>query len=121
MSGSLAGSGEVYDGEFYLADVTFGIRGDEGWIRVRDHRAVFPLHHELVENGKSLSLRCPERTFSIRYGGKEKQRVIAGAFLCTWSILVEEKDRNSGLTTGHYPYHLSSPQNGDKQSHRPKR
>lgn len=108
MSGSLPGSGEVYDGEFYLADVTFAMQGGRGWIRIRDHRSVFPLHHELVENGKILTLRCPEQTFSIRYGGKEKQQVFAGDFTCTWSILIEDKDLNSERTTDHYPYPFSS-------------
>lgn len=121
MSEKLLGTGEVYDGEFYLADVSFGIRGEEGWIRVRDHRAVFPLHHELVENGKTLTLYCPERTFSFSYGGKEKQKVIAGDFLCTWSILVKQDNRNSGLTSGRYPHPLSSQQNGDKRSHQHRR
>ena len=121
MSVNLPGSGEVYDGEFYLADVTFAVRGNQGWIRVKEYRAVFPLHHELVENGKTLTLRCPERQFSIRYGGIEKQKVFAGAFQCTWSILVEEKDLNSERTTGRYAYPPASDQTGNRQPHQPKR
>lgn len=121
MSGKLPGNGEVYDGEFYLADVTFAIRDGRGWIRVKDHRSVFPLHHELVENEKTLTLHCPEQTYSIRYGGKEKQQVFAGAFMCTWSILVEEKEQSSSVTTGPYPYLFPSRQDNGKQRHQSRR
>ncbi len=70
MSLNFNGGAKVYDGEVYIADVAFSVKGDRGEVLSFKKEESPILHKKLIDERKSLTLRGKDGEFSIKWSGK---------------------------------------------------
>lgn len=92
MSEELSGTGEVYDGETYMGDIVFNIKGDEGTVMPLEDKDSVPMHRALVEDRKTLTLRYKGGELLFRFGGEESVRSVGEGATASWSIMVERTE-----------------------------